>query len=313
MQRLGAALRELAPRAVITCARGSSDHAATYARYLLETRAGLLTSSASPSVSSVYATPPQWQGTAFIAISQSGASPDLLATVEAAKTAGACVIACVNAEGSPLARAAHHVVPLCAGVEASVAATKSHLASLSALADLIANWLGDAALLAELQRLPQLMRQAWELDWSEGASRLASVEHLYVIGRGVGFGAAQEMALKFKETCGLHAEPFSAAEVRHGPMALVGPAFPVMLLSQRDGTHEGIEQLATDLIEGGVPVIAAGVRHADALELPTLAADSAVEPLLMLQSFYRMVNSLALARGRDPDRPPRLRKVTETV
>jgi glucosamine--fructose-6-phosphate aminotransferase (isomerizing) len=261
----------------------------------------------------VYATQPQWQGVAFIAISQSGASPDLLATVEAAKSSGACVIACVNAEGSPLARAAHHVVPLCAGVESSVAATKSHLASLSALLDLIAHWLRDPALLDGVRRLPEEMERAWRLDWSAGARQLESVENLYVIGRGLGFGAAQEVALKFKETCGLHAEAFSAAEVRHGPMALVGPTFPVMLLSQNDETREGIAALAAELSARGVAVLAAGAAPPGTLELPTLASDPAIEPLLMLQSFYRMVNALALARGRNPDHPPHLRKVTETV
>jgi glucosamine--fructose-6-phosphate aminotransferase (isomerizing) len=273
----------------------------------------MLTSSASPSVSSVYAVQPDWDGVAFIAISQSGASPDLLATVDAAKAAGACVIACVNAEGSPLARAAHHVVPLCAGVESSVAATKSHLASLSALLNLVASWRNDSVLLDELQKLPEQMSHAWELDWSSALVLLRQVEHLYVVGRGIGFGAAQEIALKLKETCGLHAEAFSAAEVRHGPMALVGPDFPVMLLSQRDSTREGIESLCLELIDRDVPVLCAGVSKPGAVVLPALAADPAIEPLLMLQSFYRLVNTLALARGRNPDRPPHLRKVTETV
>lgn len=313
IERLGASLRELAPRAVVTCARGSSDHAATFARYLLETRAGLLTSSAAPSVSSVYSVQPDWRGVAFIAISQSGASPDLLATVDAAKAAGACVIACVNVEGSALARAADYVIPLCAGVESSVAATKSHIASLSAMVNLVASWTRDTALLAQLENSPEQLQKAWELDWSAAVEPLQSVEHLYVIGRGVGFGAAQEVALKLKETCGLHAEAFSSAEVRHGPMALVGREFPVMLLSQHDATRAGIESLLTELVEAGIPTMAAGAGHSKALHLPTVSADPAIEPMLMLQSFYRMVDALALARGRNPDQPPHLRKVTETV
>jgi glutamine---fructose-6-phosphate transaminase (isomerizing) len=313
MEGLGSTLRELEPRAIVTCARGSSDHAATFARYLIETRTGLLTSSAAPSVSSVYATQPDWIGVAFLAISQSGASPDILAAVAAAKGAGAHVIACVNAEGSPLAHAAHQTIPLCAGVERSVAATKSYLASLSAIVHLVASWLRDADLLAKLQRAPEQLEQAWILDWSAAVLQLASAQSLYVIGRGLGFGAAQEAALKLKETCGVHAEAFSAAELRHGPMALVRPGFPVLVLSQNDETRVGISALIDELVDSGATVITAGAQHPRAVNLPTVQADAVIEPILMLQSFYRMVNALAVARGRDPDQPPHLSKVTETL
>ena len=138
LERLGERLRQLAPRAVVTCARGSSDHAATFAKYLIETRLNVLTSSAAPSVSSVYDSTPNLAGAMFLAISQSGASPDLLATVRAAKAAGALVVALVNAESSPLAQTADFTVPLCAGIERSVAATKSYIASLSAIIQLVA-------------------------------------------------------------------------------------------------------------------------------------------------------------------------------
>src|SRR5262249_53411307 len=132
-KELGERLHKLAPRAVVTCARGSSDHAATYAKYLFETRLGGLTASAAPSVSSVYGASQDRRDCLFIAISQSGRSPDILATTESARNAGACVVALVNAEDSPLAAAAHHALPLCAGEERSVAATKSYIASLAAL------------------------------------------------------------------------------------------------------------------------------------------------------------------------------------
>src|SRR5579859_6249212 len=138
--RLAERLRRSPPRAVVTCARGSSDHAATFAKYLIETRLGVLTSSAAPSVSSVYAAKADLRATVLVAISQSGASPDLLATVANAKAAGAMVIALVNVESSPLALAADFTVPLCAGTEQSVAATKSYIASLAALIHLVAAW-----------------------------------------------------------------------------------------------------------------------------------------------------------------------------
>lgn len=313
LEQLGSALRQLAPRAVVTCARGSSDHAATYARYLVETRTGLLASSASPSVSSIYETRANLEGVLFIAISQSGSSPDLLAAVAAARKAGALVVALVNADDSPLARAAHHVVSLRAGVECSVAATKSYIASLFASVHLVANWTQDSDLQAALEHAPDLLQRAWQLDWSAAVEHLRQANSLYVVGRGLGLGIAQEAALKLKETCGLHAEAFSGAELRHGPMALVSKGFPVLAFAQHDATRESIEALASELNRVGADVLLAGSAVPGVLELPTLRAHPAIEPLLMIQSFYRLANALAIARGRNPDRPPHLRKVTETV
>jgi glucosamine--fructose-6-phosphate aminotransferase (isomerizing) len=166
MAALGERIRALAPRAVVTCARGSSDHAATYAKYLIETRAGVLTASAAPSVSSVYGIDQDLRGCLFIAISQSGRSPDLLASVAAAKAAGAVVLALCNSADAPLVNAADHVIPLRAGPELSVAATKSYLATLAALARLIAAWTRNRALETAIAELPDLMDRAWQLDWS---------------------------------------------------------------------------------------------------------------------------------------------------
>ncbi|HKZ73173.1 MAG TPA: SIS domain-containing protein, partial [Steroidobacteraceae bacterium] len=239
LARLASSLRQQPPRAVVTCARGSSDHAATFARYLIETRLGVLTASAAPSVSSVYAAKPDLEGTVFLAISQSGASPDLLAAAAAARLAGARVIALVNAERSPLAGLAHDLVPLCAGAETSIAATKSFITSLAAITHLVAHWARDGELLGALERAPEQLEAAWQLDWQEAARRLEPARSAYVIGRGLGLGIAQEAALKLKETCGLHAEGVSAAEVRHGPMALVQGGFPVLVFSQDDETRAG--------------------------------------------------------------------------
>jgi len=219
--RIGELLREMKPRAVVTCARGSSDNAATFAKYLIESHAKVLTSSAAPSLSSLYEAQPDLRGVVFIAISQSGKSPDLLASTEAAKRGGALVIALCNSIDAPLTRLADHVVPLCAGVEMSVAATKSYIASLTAVVHLVASWTADQELLDALEQCPAQLEQAWSLDWTSAVPTLARATNLYVVGRGFGLGIAQEVALKLKETCGLHAEAFSAAEVKHGPMALV--------------------------------------------------------------------------------------------
>ena len=313
VEHLGGALRALAPRAVVTCGRGSSDHAATYAKYLIETRTGVLASSAAPSISSLYAKQPNLESVLFIVISQSGASPDLVAAARAAREAGALVLALVNDEASPLALASHHRIPLRAGPETSVAATKSYIASLAAIVHLVAEWMQDQELQRALALAPDLLGRAWALDWSAAVGPLREAGSLYVIGRGFGLGIAQEAALKLKETCGLHAEAFSAAELRHGPMALVQRGFPVFAFVQDDRTRDGVEVLLRELGESGAEVIAAGAETPGLIALPVLRAHPAIEPMLMIQSFYRLANALALARGRDPDRPPHLSKVTETV
>jgi glucosamine--fructose-6-phosphate aminotransferase (isomerizing) len=311
--KLGAALRALSPRAVVTCARGSSDHASTFAKYLIETRTGVLTASAAPSVSSVYGAKQDLRDCLFIAVSQSGRSPDLLASTEAAKAAGATVVALVNADNAPLTHIADYSLPLCAGPELSVAATKSYLASLGAIVHLVAAWTSDNLLLDAFAAAPDLLERAWALDWEGAVPKLRDASHLYVIGRGVGLGIAQEAALKCKETCSLHAEAFSGAEVRHGPQALLQPGFPALLFMQNDETKAGIETLAKDLVERGVETIVAGSNIPGATVLPTLDAHPVIQPLLVAQSFYRMANALSIARGCDPDRPPHLRKVTETL
>jgi glucosamine--fructose-6-phosphate aminotransferase (isomerizing) len=306
-------LRAHPPRAVVTCARGSSDHAATFAKYLIETRTGVLTSSAALSVSSVYAAHQAMDGVLYLAISQSGKSPDLLAAVRAAKAAGAFTLALVNDEASPLAQLVDAVLPLHAGPELSVAATKSYIAALAAIVQLVAAWTGDAALKTGLAALPDGLAKAWALDWTPAVERLAGASNLYVLGRGVGFGVAQEAALKFKETCGLHAEAFSAAEVLHGPMALVKPGFPVLVFAQNDESRASVDEMAKSLAAREADVLLVGAGEAGAGVLPALAAHPVIEPILMIQSFYRMANALSVARGYDPDRPPHLNKVTETL
>ncbi len=313
VSRIAEALRKFQPRAVLTCARGSSDHAATYARYLIETNLGLVTSSASPSVSSVYGVRQDLTQCVFLVISQSGRSPDLLSATTAAKASGALVMALINVEDSPLAALADHIIPLRAGPELSVAATKSYICALSALLHLVASWSANDLLLGALATLPKQLEAAWQLDWQPMVDLLRPAKNLFVLGRGLGLGVAQEAALKFKETCGLHAEAFSSAEVRHGPMALLQKGLPVLMFAQDDETRDGLESLARELAAGGVDVLIAGSRAAGVCDLPTISAPAAIAPLLLAQSFYRWAAMLAVARGFDPDHPPHLRKVTETI
>lgn len=305
-----ARLRAHPPAAVVTCARGSSDHAATYAKYMVETYLGVPTASAALSVSSIYAASVVAGRNLCLAISQSGRSADLLAAVAAQRDAGAFVVALVNDAGSPLAGAADQVLPLSAGPEQSVAATKSYIASLAGVAALVAAWADDAALRAGLATLPDRLERAFAADWGAALPLLSADRSLFVIGRGYGLAVAQEAALKLKETCGLHAEAFSAAEVRHGPMTIVGRGFPILAFATSDQSGDGVREVVAQFAERGAAVMLADAAGGGAL--PTSSALPALEPILMVQSFYRLANALSLARGLDPDLPPHLRKVTST-
>lgn len=308
-------LRAAPPPFAVTCARGSSDHAATYAKYLFELRLGLVTASVGPSVRSVYAAAPRMKDALFLAISQSGRSPDLVQLALAAREGGAVTVALVNEAASPLAGACETVLPLHAGPERSVAATKSVLAALATVLQLFAQWSGDPGLKPALERLPEELAAAARADWSAALPALRAARHLYVVARGIGLAAAQEAALKLKETGGLHAEPLSAAELMHGPLALAGPEFPVLMFVQRDEAEAGLMALAEDLKRRRVPLLVAGARPvAGAVHLPLAPEVEAVTaPLALLQAFYPLAEAVARARGRDPDRPPHLGKVTETL
>jgi glucosamine--fructose-6-phosphate aminotransferase (isomerizing) len=314
VRELASALRANPPRLVSTGARGSSDNAATFAKYLFETRLGVPTTSAAPSVQSIYAAEQDLSDTLFLAISQSGRSPDLVRQAEAAKRAGARVVAMVNVEASPLAAAADAVVPLRAGPELSVAATKSFLCSLAAIAQLAAEWKEDGTLRDALAAIPLALNEPTDVRWSSLVDGLADAKSLFVVGRGLGLSAAQEAALKLKETCGIHAEAFSAAEVQHGPMALVGAGFPVVFFVQDDDTKASTLEIAGKFRarDARVYLIGADAAGGESLPLPAVR-DPACAPLVAVHRFYDAVNALAVRRGRDPDAPPHLSKVTETV
>ena len=314
LRDLAAALRRDPPRLVATGARGSSDNAATFAKYLFETRVGIATMSAAPSVQSIYAAEQDLARTLFLAISQSGKSPDLVQQAESARRAGARVVAMVNVEDSPLATAADFVVPLRAGPELSVAATKSFLCSLSAILQLAAEWKDDDALRDALAKIPAALDEHPADGWRSFVEELADARNLFVVGRGLGLAAAQEAALKLKETCGIHAEAFSAAEVQHGPMALVEREFPVIFFVQDDDARESTLDVARKFRARGARVwtIGAQAENCDALALPA-HLDPVCAPLVAVHRFYGAVNALAVRRGRDPDAPPHLSKVTETV
>lgn len=313
MRTLTERLRARPPRFVIASARGSSSHAAYYGKYLIEQTLGLVVAAAAPSVQTIYAAPLHVEDALFVTVSQSGRSPDLVAMAEAARRGGALTVAMVNDAASPLAGTCEFVLPLHAGPELSVAATKSYIAAVAAFIHLVARWTGDAALDAALVRLPGRLRTAFTQDWAPLSDLLTHASDLLVIGRGTGFAAAKEIALKLKETCGLHAEAFSSAEVLHGPVALLEPGFPVLALMLDDAARDGLTRVVADLRAKGAKVLAVGPA-ATVPALPGLPADHPLcDALPIVAGFYGGLDALARARGRDIDRPRHLRKVTETI
>jgi glutamine---fructose-6-phosphate transaminase (isomerizing) len=314
-QALANRLAARPPRFIVTAARGSSDSAASFAKYLAEIRLGLVTASLGPSVRSIYGTMPAVKDALFLAISQSGRSPDLLLLAEAAKAQGAITLAIVNDEDSPLAKLCEFRLPLHAGTEASVAATKSYIAALAAVLQLVAIWSGDKGLCSAIDRLPTDLQSALDQDWSAARPLLAGSEHLFVAGRGVGFAIAQEAALKLKEVAGLHAEAISTAELQHGPMALAGARFPLLLFAQQDAALSSLSDLAQQFRARGVNVMAAGPVEVEGLvRLPVIEGlHPFAAPLAAIQSFYPLAEAVAKDRGRDPDKPPFLSKVTRTL
>nr|WP_260596586.1 SIS domain-containing protein [Sphingomonas sp. ZFBP2030] len=314
----GRTLRELAPPFAATLARGSSDQAAAFAKFLLETHAGMPTLSHAPSIGSLYhATSSRFHGVPLIAISQSGRSPDLLAAADDARAQGAILVAIVNDADSPLAERAQIVIPVHAGPETSVAATKSFVCTLVALTHLIAEWSQDAALLAALDDIASVLEDAASADWTTAVASLKDARQMLVLGRGPTFPIAGEASLKLKETCSLHAEAFSSAEVAHGPMTLVGDGDPVLALAPLDVARSGLRERLEDFAARGATVIAAGLAEDVGPASFVLPSRTDVHPVLgaiaQIQSFYGLANALSLARGYDPDKPPHLNKVTRTL
>ncbi len=312
----GRLLRDLDPKLIAICARGSSNHAAAFFKYATETQLGVPVVAIGPSIASVYRTPLRLDGAAMLLISQSGRSPDLLAMAKAAQQGGAKIIAIVNDAASPAAEIADLTIALHAGHEKSVAATKSCIASMAAGLAMLADWSGDRTLGAALAELPAALRAAVACDWSEMVAPFVAARSALVIGRGIGYPIAMEAALKLKETACLHAEPYSAAEVLHGPIQIVRPGFPVLLFRQQDAAGESLDHCAARLADAGARVFVAGSTDGETefTHLPVASSGHpATELLSAMTSCYATVDRIARARGFDPDTPPLLKKVTETL
>ncbi|MEH8021565.1 glucosamine-6-phosphate deaminase NagB-II [Rheinheimera metallidurans] len=305
VEQIVTAISERAPKFVYMVGRGSSDHAGVFAKYLIEIEVGLPVSAAAPSIASVYNKSLQLKDALVLVISQSGRSPDILAQVDMAKRSGAMVVALVNDTSSPLAEQAHYALPLNVGTEKAVAATKSYLATLSAILHLVSVWSGNKALQQAVQQLPQTLAKAIELPPQLTAAALENVAHLVVLGRGFGYAISREIALKLKEVCGIHAEAFSSAEFLHGPVTLVKHPFTIVDVTVADESLSAHRSQIDDVRRRGATIIPLHHNGVDAY--------NRVLPLVILQRFYLDVEVVARSRGINPDAPPGLNKVTKTV
>lgn len=311
--RLAEALRHRRPPYAVTVARGSSDHACTFLKYALETQLALPVASLGPSVHTLYGTRLDLRGALVIAVSQSGASPDVVENVRMAREGGALTVALVNVEDSDLAGAAEFVLPLKCGEERAVAATKSYLASLTAFLPVLAALTEGDALTTALHALPAALTRTLELEpaASELAERYRFADNLLVLARGLHFGIAQEAALKLKETSGIHAEAYSAAEFSHGPKRLLAEGVPLLGFAPADAAESATAAAYADLLAAGADLRTIGPALGSTLTTPQ-TGHALTDPVASALAFYLYAAHLALHRGLNPDAPPLLSKVTKT-
>ncbi|NOD64779.1 MULTISPECIES: SIS domain-containing protein [unclassified Ruegeria] len=301
------------PRFLISVARGSSDHACSYLKYASELLLGLPMASVGPSVKSIYGVDMRCPNALCVSVSQSGQSPDIVRLTQSLTQGGAYSVAITNDTGSALANVASAALPIHAGPELSVAATKTFVTSLVAGLWLLAEIKGDADLLAAIRNLPKDLEQAIACDWGVVIDAIDG-QSLFTLGRGTSWAISNEAALKFKETCQIHAESYSSAEVLHGPVSIVDQGFPVLAFSSGDAAEANIAEVADALAAKGAQVFATTDRVKDAVSLPHVrTAHWMTDPVAAIASFYGMVEAVAARRGINPDTPRHLRKVTETV
>lgn len=302
---LVATLKALQPTMIMIIARGSSDHAGVFAKYLFEVELGIPVCSAAPSVSGIFNKQLNLKNALVIVISQSGRSPDILQQAKAAKVGGAYSIALVNDESSPLASLCDAVLPVRAGEELAVAATKSYLASLTALLQLCAVWSANPDLTKALTDLPPVLSEVCSQGPQLEKHHLQGVQNCIVLGRAFGYAISREVALKLKEVLGIHAEAFSSAEFIHGPVTLAEKPLLIIDMEVEDESLLFHRKMIDDVSRRGANVVK--------LSGHGLVVHPRLQPLLLMLRFYLDIEKVAGDMGLNPDSPPGLNKVTETV
>lgn len=307
------AARDLDPAFLLSVARGSSDHACTYLKYASELILRRPMASVGPSVKSIYGVDLICKGALCLSVSQSGMSPDIVHMTQSIAASGGMAVAITNDPASDLGNVASATLPIHAGPELSVAATKTFVTSLVAGLWLIAEIKQDAALIAAIHALPAHLTAATACDWSEVATTMNG-RSIFTLGRGPSWAIANEAALKFKETCLIHAESYSSAEVLHGPVSIVEQGFPVIGFVANDAAETSLAEVADALADKGAAVFATTNKVRKAVALPHIRTGHwLTDPIAAIVSFYGMVEEVARGRGINPDTPRHLKKVTETI
>ncbi|MDM1544326.1 SIS domain-containing protein [Ignatzschineria indica] len=306
-------LKKKQPNQIITLGRGSSYNASIYGKYLFETGLGVPVSVAAPSLATVYQRALKTDNAILIVTSQSGKSPDLITFAKMMRAQGTKVIGIINDEESPLAKECDFLFGIKAGEEKSVAATKSFVGSLSIYAAIFAAWSEDGALADALLNLPLALEEAVNSEWPTLIDHLSHAKDLFIIGRGVGLSAAVEAALKLKETCQIHAEGISASEIFHGSVSLITPQYPVISFIGSDQSRASCLEINKKLEGYGAQVFSVASKAGDEYTLAVPEVHPLLQPLVQISAYYRVIEKLSKHRGLDPDLPPNLKKVTETL
>jgi glucosamine--fructose-6-phosphate aminotransferase (isomerizing) len=317
--QIAAAIRTRDVRYAVIAARGTSDNAARYAQYLFGALNRLPVALATPSLFSIYRTPPQLRDALVLGISQSGQSPDIVAVIEEGRRQGALTVAATNAPDSPLAHATDHILPLDAGEERAVAATKTYTAQLAALALLAVQLAGDGERLASLRSVPEAVKKTLALEEpiSMAAQRYAYATECVVLGRGYNYATAFEIALKLKELSYIVAEPYSSADFRHGPVAIVERGFPAVVVTPQGAVYPDTLALAHELAAREAELIVISEQD-EALRLARtplrlpVALPEWLSPFTSVLPGQLLALHITLAKGYDPDHPRGLKKITET-
>ena len=304
----------------LIAARGSSDHAALYAKYLWGSRNGLPVALAAPSLYTLYGAPPRLHGALVVGISQSGQSPDIVSVLADARRQGAPTLAITNDLSSPLAQEAEMVLDACSGPERAIAATKTYTAQLLSIALLSVALTGEERDAEAIERVPELVREALALDSAieQATQRYRYMTQCVVLGRGLNYATAAEWSLKLKELTSVVAEPYSSADFRHGPVAILTRGFPVLAVVPEGAVLQDMLALLAPLVEErGVELVAIS-NHPQALALahtplglPT-GLPEWLSPLVGIVPAQLFCYHLACTMGRDPEAPPGLSKVTRT-
>lgn len=307
-------IRNYGPEHLVTTARGSSDHAASFLNFLTMQHLGILSTSLPMSLVTLYQAPLRAHKTLCVGVSQSGASPDVRSPIKYFKEHGGLTLSLVNVENSPLYNESELALGLMAGEEKAVAATKSFITSLSAIYSLVAHWKNDPALIQEISQLPELLERAQKLSWAPFIDKLIHTDKIMVVGRGPGLSLALEAGLKFKETCQIQAEAFSSAEIKHGPQALIDKGYTILIFATSGPIMTDLLRLAEDYKARGANVILAAPSYVKEKDLEIISTkNSELEILTAIQSFYLAISELSIARGLNPDAPKFLNKVTTTL